>query len=114
MQPSARSPNRPAGRSCGWCAIGERTAGDIAARFPISRPAVSQHLRALEDADLVVVRPDGTRRWYRARPEGFTELRTWLETMWRDGLVDLKRAAEAEERTRRAKGRARPSSRRRA
>jgi DNA-binding transcriptional ArsR family regulator len=77
----------------------ERTAGEIAERFPISRPAVSQHLRALEDADLVVVRREGTRRWYRARPEGLAELRTWLGTMWRENLDDLKRAAEHEERT---------------
>jgi len=80
----------------------ERTAGDIAKRFPISRPAVSQHLRALEDADLVVVRADGTRRWYRARAEGLSEVRAWLESMWRDGLADLKHAAEAEQRARRA------------
>lgn len=81
----------------------ERTAGDIATRFPISRPAVSQHLRALEDADLVAVRRDGTRRWYRARTEGLTELRSWLESMWRDNLDDLKRAAEAEARAGRPK-----------
>jgi DNA-binding transcriptional ArsR family regulator len=76
----------------------ERTAGDIATRFDVSRPAVSQHLRALEDARLVTVRRDGTRRWYRARPEGLREMHAWLETMWADSLSDLKRAAEAEER----------------
>ena len=78
----------------------ERTASDIATHFPISRPAVSQHLRALEDAHLVTVRCEGTRRWYRARPEGLAELQRWVESMWTDSLHDLKRAAEREERTR--------------
>jgi DNA-binding transcriptional ArsR family regulator len=76
----------------------ERTAGDIATRFSVSRPAVSQHLRVLEDAELVAVRRDGTRRWYRARTEGLADVRAWLDTMWRDNLGDLKRAAEAEAR----------------
>lgn len=87
----------------------ERTAGDIATHFPVSRPAVSQHLRALEEAKLVTVRLDGTRRWYRARPEGLAELRRWLESMWSDGLRDLKRAAEQEER---AQSRARANQKR--
>ena len=81
----------------------EHTAGDIAAKFPISRPAVSQHLRALEDAQLVTVRRDGTKRWYRARPEGLAELQRWLTTMWEGQLADLKRAAEQEEWPTRAK-----------
>ena len=81
----------------------ERTAGDIAQRFSITRPAVSQHLRALEVARLVTVRQEGTRRWYRARPEGLRDLRRWLETMWTDQLHDLKRAAEREERANRAR-----------
>jgi DNA-binding transcriptional ArsR family regulator len=76
----------------------ERTAGDIAGHFDVSRPAVSQHLRVLEDARLVTVRRDGTRRWYRARPEGLGELQRWLQTMWVDRLGDLKRAAEREAR----------------
>jgi DNA-binding transcriptional ArsR family regulator len=78
----------------------ERTAGEIATHFPMSRPAVSQHLRALEAAKLVTVRLDGTRRWYRARPDGLAELRRWVESMWSDGLGDLKRVAEQEERAR--------------
>jgi DNA-binding transcriptional ArsR family regulator len=76
----------------------ERTAGDIARHFDVSRPAVSQHLRVLEDARLVTVRRDGTRRWYRARPEGLGELHRWLQTMWTDRLGDMKRAAEQEAR----------------
>jgi len=79
----------------------ERTASEIATHFPISRPAVSQHLRTLEEARLVTVRLDGTRRWYRARPEGLGELRRWVESMWTDNLRDLKRAAEREERKKR-------------
>jgi len=76
----------------------ERTASDIATHFPISRPAVSQHLRTLEDARLVTVRLDGTKRWYRARPEGLGEVRRWVDSMWSDRLRDLKRAAEREAR----------------
>jgi DNA-binding transcriptional ArsR family regulator len=89
----------------------ERTAGQIAGHFPVSRPAVSQHLRALEEAELVTVRRDGTKRWYRARPEGLAELRDWLEDMWQDRLMELKQAAEAEEWPSRARRRTRrPSS----
>jgi DNA-binding transcriptional ArsR family regulator len=76
----------------------ERTSTDIAGHFEVTGPAVSHHLRALEDARLVTVRREGTRRWYRARPEGLGELQRWLESMWSDKLHDLKRAAEREER----------------
>lgn len=68
----------------------ERSVGDIAAQFPVTRPAISQHLRVLADADLVTVRAEGNRRYYRARPEGLTELRTWLESFWRSSLATLK------------------------
>ena len=68
----------------------ERTVGDIASHFDVTRPAISQHLRVLQDADLVSVRPDGNRRFYRARPEGLTELRVWLDGFWRDSLATLK------------------------
>ena len=74
----------------------ELTVGEIATHFPISRPAVSQHLRVLEEADLVSVRPAGNRRFYRARPEGLAELRGWLEQFWNTQLLDLKRAVEHE------------------
>ncbi len=74
----------------------ELTVGEIAEQFPISRPAVSQHLRILEEADLVDIRPDGTRRYYRARPDGLHELRSWLDEFWQDRLVDLKREVEQE------------------
>jgi DNA-binding transcriptional ArsR family regulator len=74
----------------------ERSAGDIAASFSISRPAVSQHLAVLRVAGLVDERRAGTRRFYRARPAGAAEVRAWLEAFWDDGLGRLKAAAEAE------------------
>ena len=77
---------------------GELTAGAIAAHFDVTRPAISQHLSVLRDAGLVVERRDGTRRWYRARPDGTRELRAWLEAFWDDGLTRLAAAAEQEER----------------
>lgn len=69
---------------------GERSVGEIAAEFDITRPAVSQHLRVLHDADLVTVRAVGNRRLYRARPEGLAELRRWMEEFWRASLATLK------------------------
>jgi DNA-binding transcriptional ArsR family regulator len=82
-------------------AEGERPAGEIAADFSISRPAVSQHLTVLKDAGLVSERREGTKRLYSVRTEGFEDLRTFLETFWGDGLQRLKIAAEHEERRRR-------------
>ncbi len=78
----------------------EVPAGEIARAFTISRPAVSQHLAVLRGAGLVHERRDGTKRLYRARPEGAAELRAWLETFWDDRLDRLREAAEAEARTR--------------
>ncbi|MDA7966886.1 metalloregulator ArsR/SmtB family transcription factor [Ruegeria sp.] len=63
-----------------------RAVGELAADLPISRPAVSQHLRVLADAGLVVSRAEGTRRIYAARPEGLAELRDWLDRYWTDVL----------------------------
>ena len=74
----------------------ELPAGEIAARFEVSRPAISQHLAVLRAAGLVSERRDGTRRLYRARPTGTAELRAWLEQFWDDGLAQLQRAAEEE------------------
>jgi len=74
----------------------ERTVGDIASHFPVTRPAISQHLRVLEHAELVTVRADGNRRFYRARPEGLVELRGWMESFWRDSLATLKVEVERE------------------
>ena len=75
----------------------ELPAGEIASHFQVSRPAISQHLRVLEDAGLVSVRTEGTRRFYRTRPEALAQLRDYLEQFWRDSLQQLAEAAEAEE-----------------
>jgi DNA-binding transcriptional ArsR family regulator len=74
----------------------ELPAGEIADRFDVSRPAISQHLAVLRQAGLVSERREGTRRLYRARPTGALELREWLEGFWDDGLARLRRAAEEE------------------
>ncbi len=92
----------------------ELTAGDIASHFDCSRPAVSKHLRVLAEADLVSVRQEGTRRWYRARPESLAEARAWIDEMWAIHLAELKAAAEREEWPDRARkqSRARTAARR--
>ena len=74
----------------------ERTAGEIAERFDVTRQAISQHLRILLEAGLISERRDGTRRWYRARPEGLEDVRAYVAAMWPDSLGRLKRAAERE------------------
>jgi len=76
----------------------EVPAGEIAAHFDVSRPAISQHLKVLKDAGLVTERRLGTKRLYRARPEGLSELRAFMEGFWDERLDALKRAAEREER----------------
>jgi len=80
----------------------ELTAGAIAAHFDVTRPAVSQHLNVLKEAGLLSERRNGTRRLYRARPQGLEELRSFLEEFWDDRLEALKTEAENEERTKRA------------
>jgi DNA-binding transcriptional ArsR family regulator len=77
---------------------GELSAGEIAAHFDVTRPAVSQHLTVLKEAGLVNERRNGTRRLYRARPEGLAELKAFLEGFWDDRLAALRREAEREER----------------
>lgn len=74
----------------------ELAAGDIAARFAVTRPAISQHLGVLREAGLVVERRAGTRRLYRLRPEGLAELRAFLGDLWPTALNRFKTAAEAE------------------
>jgi DNA-binding transcriptional ArsR family regulator len=76
----------------------ELAAGEIAAHFDVSRPAVSQHLNVLKEAGLVSERRNGTRRLYRARPEGLADLKVFLEGFWDERLDALKREAEKEER----------------
>lgn len=77
---------------------GERTAGEIASAFDVTRPAISQHLRVLKEAGLVSERRDGTRRLYRLRSEGLRDVREFVEAMWTDALLRLKAEAEREER----------------
>src|SRR5256885_1939798 len=74
----------------------EMPAGRIASHFDVSGPAVSQHLRVLREAGLVTERREGTRRLYRARPEGLVELREFLESFWDDRLAVLKQEADNE------------------
>jgi DNA-binding transcriptional ArsR family regulator len=72
----------------------EIPAGELAAQFDVSRPAVSRHLRVLRDAGLVHERRDGRLRLYRADPAPLAELREWLDGYWSGRLEALKRAAE--------------------
>jgi DNA-binding transcriptional ArsR family regulator len=76
-------------------ARGPRTVGDLARRLPVSRPAVSQHLRVLKEGGLVASRPEGTRRVYRLDPDGVDSLRVYLDHVWQEALEAFQRAAEA-------------------
>ena len=76
---------------------GELSAGEIAGHFDVTRPAVSQHLNVLKEAGLVSERRNGTRRLYRARPEGLAQLKAFLEEFWTERLDALKAEAEREE-----------------
>src|SRR3954464_13697845 len=82
---------------------GELSAGEIAAHFDVTRPAVSQHLTVLKEAGLLIERRDGTRRLYRVQPEAFAELKEFLESFWDARLSALKREAEKLEKTKRAR-----------
>ena len=77
---------------------GELASGEIARHFDVTGPAISQHLGVLKEAGLVEERRDGTRRLYRARPEGITDLQRFLEDFWDDGLDRLRNAAEQAQR----------------
>jgi DNA-binding transcriptional ArsR family regulator len=74
-----------------------RPAGEIAAHFEVSRPAISKHLRVLREAGLVEERRLGTQRLYRARAEPLLEMRRFLESFWDEGLLAIKQAAESED-----------------
>jgi DNA-binding transcriptional ArsR family regulator len=92
----------------GWEALGDpsrfaimqcladrpRAVGDLADELPISRQAVSQHLRVLKDAGLVDSRPDGTRRIYRLNPAGVAALKDQLDTFWRRALDGYQNTVE--------------------
>ncbi len=95
----------------GWAALGDRTrrtiferltkrpsaVGDLAKGLPVSRPAVSQHLKVLKDAGLVVDQPVGNRRIYAINPEGLDELRAELDRFWVSAMSAYKLAAEQPE-----------------
>ena len=78
---------------------GPRAVGELAAEFPVSRPAVSQHLRVLKDAGLVSDRRDGNRRLYSVDPHGVQALRAYFDTFWSDALSAFKSAAERKGKT---------------
>jgi len=92
----------------GWAALGDRTrraiierlverpcaVGELAVGLPVSRPAVSQHLRVLKDAGLVVSQPAGNRNLYRINPDGLAELRADLDRFWSGALAAYKAAVE--------------------
>ena len=74
--------------------IGPRSVADIARQVPVSRPAVSQHLRVLKDAGLVTARSRGTRNVYRLNPKGMAALRGYLDGLWQKALEQFKMKAE--------------------
>ncbi len=94
-----------------WSALGDRTrraiftrlarrpcaVGELAREFPVSRPAVSQHLRVLKDAGLVIDRPEGNRRIYEVDPEGLRALRADLDQFWSRALAGFKATVEQHE-----------------
>ncbi len=73
---------------------GPRSVGELAAQVPVSRPAVSQHLRVLEDARLVTHRRNGTRNVYELDGTGVAELRAWVDDFWNEALARFKAVAE--------------------
>ena len=75
---------------------GPRAVGELAAELPVSRPAVSQHLRVLKEAGLVTERRNGTRRLYRVDEEGLAEVRDYFDSFWTDVLAAFEAAAAAE------------------
>src|SRR3954447_9369475 len=92
----------------GWTALGDRTrrtvftrlarrpcaVGELARELPVSRPAVSQHLKVLKDAGLVIDRPDGNRRIYEVNPDGLRALRDDLDQFWSSALAAFKETVE--------------------
>jgi len=77
---------------------GPRAVGELARGLPISRPAVSQHLKVLKDARLVIDRAEGARRVYQIDPQGLGEIRRWLDQFWDASLAAFRDEAEKEPR----------------
>jgi DNA-binding transcriptional ArsR family regulator len=84
---------------------GPKPVGRIARGLPVSRPAVSQHLKVLKEAGLVTDRPEGTRRVYYIDPEGLGALRAWLDRFWDDALAAFQAQVESEARDRKERKR---------
>jgi DNA-binding transcriptional ArsR family regulator len=76
---------------------GPRAVGELASELPVSRPAVSQHLKVLKEAGLVVDTAQGTRRLYRLDPDGVGAVRAYFDTFWNQALAAFKAAVEQEE-----------------
>ena len=74
---------------------GPQPVGEIARGMPVSRPAVSQHLKTLKEAGLVADRPEGTRRVYFIDPHGLGELRRWLDQFWDEALAAFQAEVES-------------------
>lgn len=77
-------------------ADGPMSVGDLAALLPVSRPAVSQHLKVLKEAGLVHDERDGTRRLYRLDPKGLEAVRDSIDSLWKQALTAFKTAVEEE------------------
>ena len=75
------------------------TVGSIATRLPISRPAVSKHLRILQEASLIAHDADGTRNIFYLKPTGFREAKAYLDLFWDEALANFKRVAEETDRS---------------
>ena len=100
-------------RADGWTALGDQTrraiferladrpraVGELASELPVSRPAVSQHLKVLKEAGLVIDRQAGTRRIYQLDPDGVGALRAYLDQFWNRALAAFKAAVEQGEET---------------
>jgi DNA-binding transcriptional ArsR family regulator len=82
---------------------GPKAVGAIARGMPVSRPAVSQHLKALKEAGLVADRPEGTRRVYFIDPHGLGSLRRWLDQFWDEALAAFQTQVEFEAKERKDK-----------
>ena len=78
-------------------ADGPRAVGEIASQLPVTRPAVSQHLKVLKEAGLVTDRPDGTRRLYELNPDGIGAVRAYFERFWTQALTSFKNRVEQQE-----------------
>src|SRR5581483_6071493 len=77
-------------------ADGPRAVGELAEGMPVSRPAVSQHLKVLKEAGLVTDRPDGARRVYQIDPKGLGQIRAWLDRFWDEALEAFRAEVERE------------------